>query len=191
MPPLVDRNLGETRGAHEGNHRQSSSIDTNVVFGEGKCALSALLYTHKIAHKTNEIPRRSDRENEKTWLRRGGKIRHVRLNYLQSNIGSSRRSHQDDPSSQFFEDMGRGAWRASPKLINMAVKQTRVYGCAHQLGGRPRCDPALRWHHPRCAQHRQRVSRLQRSSLLPPSRHVLGIVAVYIVPSSTPWGIHK
>lgn len=53
---FADRYLGETESAHEGNHHRSSSIDTNVDSGGGERALSALSYTHKIAHQTNEIP---------------------------------------------------------------------------------------------------------------------------------------
>jgi len=61
---LVDRNNGGTKSAHEGYHHPSSSIDTIVYSGEDERALSALLYTHKMAHKANEIYRRSDRKNE-------------------------------------------------------------------------------------------------------------------------------
>jgi hypothetical protein len=101
---FVDRNLGGTESAHEGNHRPSSSIDTSVDSGEIERALSALLYTHKIAHKTNEIARRSDRKDgEKTWLRqeRGG-IRNVRLSYLQSNTGSRGQVIKTVPHCNFF-----------------------------------------------------------------------------------------
>jgi len=60
--------LGGFGDAREGNYRLSSSIDTNVdSLVKVNRASSALLYTHKIAHKTNEIPRRSDRKDgEKT-----------------------------------------------------------------------------------------------------------------------------
>lgn len=45
------------------------------TLGKGERALSALLYTHKIAHKTNEISQRSnrkDRERDMVAARRGG-----------------------------------------------------------------------------------------------------------------------
>jgi len=68
----VEGNLGETGSAYGGNHRPSSSIDTNVNSGGGERALSALLYTHKIAHKTNEIPDVvTENYGEKTWLWQG------------------------------------------------------------------------------------------------------------------------
>ena len=61
---LVDRNLKGGRRAlmRETTIRIQVSIQTSTL-SEIERAPSALLYTHKIAHKTNEISRRSDRKD--------------------------------------------------------------------------------------------------------------------------------
>lgn len=68
----VGGRLGGTANAREQNHRQRSSIDTNVDSMGGERVPPALLYTHTIARKTNEISRRSDRK-DMIAARRGGK----------------------------------------------------------------------------------------------------------------------
>ena len=137
------------------------------------------------------VTERMEREREKTWLRQGEerKIRKVRLNYLQSNMWSRGQSRQDGCTSlQFFENVARGVHKEHRRSINKAVKQRSACGCVRRLGGRSRCGPVLQL---RCARRRLRSSQLRRSSLRPPSRHVLDIVVVYTVLSSTPWDIHK
>jgi len=67
--------------------RVQVSIQTSTL-GEIERALSALLYTHKMAHKTNEISNVVTERMEKRHgcgKERGG-IRKVRLSYLQSNM---------------------------------------------------------------------------------------------------------
>jgi hypothetical protein len=84
---LIEISEGRRALMRETTVRDQVLIQASIL-GEIEHALSALLYTHKIAHKANEIARRSDRKDgEKTWLRqREGGNKKRPFSCLQSNM---------------------------------------------------------------------------------------------------------
>lgn len=94
------------------------SIQTSTL-SEIERALSALLYTHKIAHKTNEISRRSDRKDGGKRHgcgkeRGGGGNKKSPFELLTIKYVIKRASRQDGPRCNFSKLWNGSGWRAPP-----------------------------------------------------------------------------